>query len=411
MMDLQKIRKAWRGLIFRRVHLVVPNGNPISILRKENDVEFKEITFQEYNNLPSEIKERECEVKYESFSGFTTSQPMLKKELCCKSCCNDYEHTISFHSSNFCELDMSSDTASFYFDTNIPICKLVDTIPRPYRKISKVVRYKVPTGTAENIEMGKRLVEKGMMLKNEAMALKNKSTATSLHDAKIMEKLMVVDDNKTIVNIKDEENIVDFSKRVEELLEEASQSIRQGLFLLNKQWTSSERTLELAGDIICGVLNPMNKDRFQFWFIASEQFYRFFQIIMHDNKHPGTIKAKLNTRERVLLGNSKLCTNTFKKKMYEIAKLKEEIEKKKEIQSSSVSWADIMELDDVLEKLTEKLELLEIPEFWCLRSEKLSRNFFHIYPALIMKFVYNEKLTSENIPGKVPEWVVPGWLL
>jgi hypothetical protein len=70
-----------------------------------------------------------------------------------------------------------------------------------------------------------------------------------------------------------------------------------------------------------------------------------------------------------------------------------------------------MELDDVLEKLTEKLELLEIPEFWCLRSEKLSRNFFHIYPALIMKFVYNEKLTSENIPGKVPEWVVPGWLL
>lgn len=387
-----KIQSAWKHLIFRRVQWVVPEGDPIFIVKKENDEIFKEITFQEYNNLSSDVKERECELKYRAYSGLTNSKPMLTQDKTCKGCCKDYNSTVTFHSSNYCELDMSDENSSFYFNPNIPVCKVVDCIPRPYRTIVKPVYLKEPTGTKQEIEDGDACIEKGKSLCREAKALLQKRDAE-----KIMEKLLVNKDSNV-------------TQEAEQLLEMATKLFREGKQLLKKEWTTKTRSIDLAGDIICGVLNPRNKNRFQFWFIASEQFYRFFQLIMHVN-HPGTCLAGLNKRSRVLSGNNKLCTNTYQKKMMEINILKKEIEKQKNIQGCSSSWAEIMDIDDLITKLIEKKDELEIPEYWSLRSEKISREFCHIYPALTLMCLYKEKLTSQNIPGNLSRWLVPNWML
>jgi hypothetical protein len=355
--------------------MVNPEGTPLVILRKKNDTEFKEISLQEYGNLPSDIQERECDIKYDSFSGLTNSRPLLTKTKKCKGCCDDYDHTIAFHSRNYCELDISDKDSSFYFNTNIPICKITST-PRQCRTITKPTQFKEPTGTPEEIEEGMAFIEKGKSLCREARCLKE--------GERILDKLLVKPDETS-----------------EKKYEMAIEFFRKAKSLLKKEWTVKNRTLNLAGDIICGVLHPRNKNVFQFWFIASEQFYRFFNLIMHED---------CGDKKYILSGNNRLCTNTYTKKMMEIDFLKTEIEKKKIEQSQTSLWAEMMEIDDILDKLNEKLEELDPPEYWCLRSEKISQQFCHIYPAMALICLFNERLTSQNVPGRLPKWIVPDWL-
>lgn len=386
----RKIIKEWKHLIFRRVQSVIPVGDPISILRKKNEEEFKEISQREYDELSSDIKERECCLKYQTFSGLTSSKPLLVKQSCCiNNCCNDYDHTISFHSENYCELDISNETSSFYFDTNIPICKIVDTIPRSFRVITKQIRLKEPTGTADEIEEGKSLIEKGKTLYREAKSILQKRDAET-----IIGKLFP--DKESITS--------EMTSEAESLMKTAAENFKKGKDLLKKEWTIKPKPLELSGDLVCGVLNPRNRNKFQFWFIASEQFYRCFQLVMHEN-HP------LNEKKTILSGSNKLCTNTFKKKAMEKALVREMIEKQKAISSRTSSWVEIMEIDGQISKLTEKLEELEQQEYWSLRSEKISRQYCHIYPAIALICLYNEKLTQKNVPGCLAKWDVPNWML
>lgn len=379
-----KIRKAWKNLIFRRVNYVVTEGNPIAILRKRT-----EITQQLYNTLSEDVKERECEIKYRSYSGLTNSRPLQTGSEYCQGCCKDYDHTVSFRSEDYCELDMANEHSSFYFDPDIPLCKMVDSVPRARRSIQKFDRLKEPFGTAEEIEKGNELIQKGKTLYREARAILSKRDSD-----KILSKLLV----NTI-----ELDFENRTKEAEEMIKTARDCFKKGAEYLDKRWVEKLKTIDLAGDIICGVVDPRNKNRFKYWFIASEQFYRTFQIIMHES-HPK------NTRKKILSGSNSLCTNTHLKRMMELDQTRSELQNQEKIASSSSLWADIIEADEAVAALTEKLQKLEEPEYWNLRSEKISREYCHLYPALILLCIYAEKLTQNNVPGGLKMWQVPAWM-
>jgi hypothetical protein len=378
-----KIQKSWKKLIFRRVHEVIPEGDPLCIIRKQSHDEFKEITETEYKNLSSDIRERECEKKFLSYSGWTNSEPLSKRINQ-----NDYDHTIFFHSNNYCELDMFDESSSFYFNPDIPACKIVSSIPRPRRTITRPIRMKEATASPEDIEKGNELIEKGKTLYREAKSMLERKDGLTIM-GKLIENLEQPDE---------------LAKEAEEMMKMSLEYLKKGRELLKREWVTKMKKQDLDGDLICGVLGH-NKNRFQFWFIASEQFYKFFQLVMFGN-HP-----ELNSRKKILSGNNRLCTNTYRKKLMEIEGIKKEIERLKTIQSHSASWADIVELDEDIANLHEKLSILEFPEYWSLRGEKIGQEFCHIYPALALLCIYKEKLSNKNVPGGLSEWNVPGWLL
>jgi hypothetical protein len=388
-MDLHsKIRKAWKQLVFRRVQTVLPEGEPVSILHGE-----KEISVQEYNMLSSDVKERECVMTYKKYSGLVTSHPLLTRKSCCRGCCNDYDHTIAFHSGNYCEIDMLEEDSTFYFNTKLQTFREFSVPPRSQRTVIRPIRLKEPTASSEEIEQGNKILEEAARLYKEAKHLLEK-----IEDNKIFDKLMT-------------ENVTEkMTNEANEIMKKAVACFHTGRSLLKREWRTRMKPTDLAADIICGVVHPRNRDRFQYWFIASEQFFKFYQLIMHDN-HPGTYLSKLNKKENVLSGSNRLCTNTYKKKMLSQKRLQAEIDKEKERQTKLTSWIEIMESDDKTYNLTETLETLEAPEYWILRSEQIGREFCHIYPALALMCIYKDKLTKENVPGNQQYWDVPHWML
>jgi hypothetical protein len=373
------------------VQTVLAEG-PMTIIRYESADVFKEITEQEYYCLTPDIRERECEIKYQKFAGMVNSKPLLSTSPCCRGCCKDTVHNISFHSENYCELDMSDENASLYFNPNIPILKVCSVPPRAPRSVKMPVKLKEPTASPEDIEQGKSMVERGKTLKREVKSLIQKVEAN-----KILGKLKIEID--TAESLLDQANI---------LSRDAVACFKTGKSLQKLEWTIRDKTTEMPGDLICGVLNPRNKDRFQFWFIASDQFFRFYQIVMHDNQHPGTRLAKLNNRQTILSGSNSLCTNTFKKRTMMKRALEKQISVEKE--KKSTVWIEMMESDDKIQALEDLVAQLDSPVYWTLRSEKISRDFCHLYPALVLVCIYKELPRTSNVPGDHEKWILPDWV-
>lgn len=394
----RKIRKAFKNLVFRRVQSVYCEGQPITILRYETNELFKEITPQEYSLLSPDVKERECELKYKKFSGMVNSKPIVKRQETCQGCCSDsqYNYNISFHSENYCELDMTDENASFYFNPAIPILKNNSVPPRAPREVRQPIKQKEPTADVEDIEEGVRLIEKGKTACREARAILNKAKELRLKPTDEIENITKTFEKLYIKT----ENADELEERGNSLMQSAVECFRKGKGMFKLVWTTKEKTIPIMGDIICGVLHPRNTYRFQYWFVASEQFYKFFQMIMHDN---------LLEKQTVLSGNNKLCTNTYKKRTLAIEALKNAIQDEIEKNKTLVSWFHIMESDEKILKMQEQLEQLEMPVYWTLRGEKISKEFCHFYPALILVCCYNEYPDSTNVPGNHAQWIIPKW--
>lgn len=404
---LAKIQSLFRKLVFRRVQVVSKeDADLLSIIRHFDNDNSIQITKADYEALPEEIRERECEIRYKTFAGLVNSQPLLLRGPECTGCCEMSAYPISFNRENYCELDMSLT----FFNPDIPMYKSgAHVLPRERRSVKMARSFK-----QEYI----RVEENGEWIKLEGKQKK---------------KWHIDENGKKIFQIE---------------MDDKLQTIKES----KKEWTEEIVEEDLPGDLICGILNPANRRNFLWWFTASEQFFRFYKIFMHNNCHPCTIKAKLNRREAVLSGSNRLSTSTHKKKtdsvraveqqiaqnINEIAALKDErkqYEPALVFNFSSVSdittppmmdWAEEIEKDCVRQNIDEKIAQIqcvksvldekkkeknaEVSKYWRNRQERIASDYVHFYAGLIMIFIYGESLTDKNVPKNANEWDVPSVL-
>lgn len=124
---------------------------------------------------------------------------------------------------------------------------------------------------------------------------------------------------------------------------------------------SPKRTV--MGDLIFGVVD---KNEFVKWFVASEQFYRFYKMVLNGPTHYN----KLGTVEQVLNGNSRLVVDSVRKRIV--------------------------------------AGLPRLP-YNVLRSERVSRQYLHVYVAAALKHVFevDYKDYKPRVEGVVLEWEIP----
>lgn len=408
--SLESIRSFFRKLVFRRVHVVSKDAYDLqSIVRYFDDNNAIHISREEYENLPEEIRERECELHYKTFAGLVNSQPLLLRGKTCTGCCEVSAFPISFNSESYCEIDLSLTCSN----PDIPILKSGANIP----------------------PRESRSVKMGRMYKKEFLRLENHENEWVESDN--ISKKWIDDGNVYVKTIEGKIHKVLDSK---------------------KEWVEKIVNEEIPGDLICGAVDPNNRNKFLFWFVASEQFFRFYKIIMHNNNHVCTVKAKLNTREAVLSGNNKLCTNTFKKlnevceiekkiaekeqqnaflinerkkhNSAEMEKFLESLEKLRVVEENiqelpNLDWARIIEDEFIRKDIDEKIainrciaealrkerEKQTIVKYWRRRQEHIAHDYVHFYIGMIMIFIYGESLTSKNLPKNAKKWDVPDVLL
>ncbi len=147
-----------------------------------------------------------------------------------------------------------------------------------------------------------------------------------------------------------------------------------------------------AGDLICGVVEPLNalrqknrKPAFERWFTCSEQFYRAWTLVMyvdHDSFHKAEKKA-CGTRQYWMSGN-RLMTHNFLK------------------------WQLAGKEHGISPSPEEKHE-----RYWHLRTESPSRTWIHVYCALVLIVRYGELPSANNVPmvrsgeATYSEWHLP----
>lgn len=393
---LAKIKTLFRKLVFRRVQVVSKEDRDLlSITRYFDDDNAVQITKAEYEALPEEIRERECELRYKSFAGLVNSQPLLLRGSECSGCCEITSFPITFNSDSYCELDLSL------------------TFPNPNLPVLKTGA-KIPPRERRSVKMAKRFKEEFVRLEGSEEWIKLKRKEKKFQHYENDKKIVQIERNGKKVNIEE-------SKKVwtEELVEE-----------------------DFPGDLICGMLNPIDNRKFLWWFTASEQFFRFYKIIMHNNQHVCTIKAGLNTRSAVLSGNNKLCTNTYKKKTDLVNAVQKRIHENGskilalqqsrqeyepvDINAPQINWAKEVEKDCVLQTIDEnivrmqcmkialdekkKKEAADIGKYWRNRQEQMASDYVHLYIGYLMVFIYKESLTKQNVPKNAETWDVPSEL-
>ena len=139
--------------------------------------------------------------------------------------------------------------------------------------------------------------------------------------------------------------------------------------LENLQFVKKSCTiLPRTGDLVCILMNP-SSDSVASWFTCSEQFMRMWTVLMFA-KHP-SFEARgrePRMRERLMSGN-RLNTNSFLK------------------------WKLAHEQSDI------QIDQTASDRFVCMRTEKTSKKWIHVYSALVLMIRYGELPTTENIPN------------
>lgn len=155
-------------------------------------------------------------------------------------------------------------------------------------------------------------------------------------------------------------------------------------------------TLPVVGDMVCIFPDEKGKNsEAKYWFVCSPQFLRAWTLI-HFKDHDTIKKLVSNTetssreeivRQKVFSGNTTM-TNSY------------------------LSWLLTCYQNGLVSSLDELQK-----RFWHLRTEDASRNFVHVYSALVLMMRYTECPGPNNIPNKLDkspkfrEWNLPfGWL-
>lgn len=141
-----------------------------------------------------------------------------------------------------------------------------------------------------------------------------------------------------------------------------------------------------SGDLICGLLETSNSSRrpkFSCWFNCSEQFLRAWTLLMykHHESYRGQSDSRLKSRG---MSGNRLCTNTF---------LKWYLSFRDNDRTLSQEEAD--------------------KRYYHLRSEKVSKDWVHVYAALVLMVRWGELPCKYNIPAnrdnspKLHTWNLP----
>jgi len=147
------------------------------------------------------------------------------------------------------------------------------------------------------------------------------------------------------------------------------------------------------GDLICGLVSKpapgRQNPRFTRWFICSEQFFHAWTAIVHpENQSLGKFSADEDDVRRYLMSGNRLATNGYRKWLL------------------SCQQSNVSSDDDELRK-----------RFYLLRTERVSKEWVHVYAALVLILRYKELPGDHNVPNnldngpKMTTWDLPsGWL-
>ncbi len=144
------------------------------------------------------------------------------------------------------------------------------------------------------------------------------------------------------------------------------------------------KVLPQVGDLICGLVSGGSKPKFTRWFICSEQFLRMWTLLMYEDHDSFKGKTEARLRDFSMTGN-KLCTNSFLKWMMALKDNRKQV---------SQEEAD--------------------KRYWCLRTEYPSRQWVHVYCALVLLARWGELPCKFNIPSNrntennMKHWNLPG---
>jgi len=145
-----------------------------------------------------------------------------------------------------------------------------------------------------------------------------------------------------------------------------------------------------VGDLVCGLVMRGQNPSYKSWFTCSEQFFRTWTSIMYEeheslSRKCGDDEAQIR---RYLMSGNRLCTNGFRK------------------------WTLGCQ-QSVVESDSEELS----KRFYRLHTENVSREWVHVYAALVLMMRYRELPDSRNVPNnldsspKMTRWDLPeGWV-
>lgn len=257
-----------------------------------------------------------------------------------------------------------------------------------FRRVTKVIAYEGDYICTEkfNVDMGGNIVS-GLCKKGEIFTDDEKKRKVLEHYANFAIFTSHTSIRKENDNVKGEiygnsQNYADFD-------------------LFDFEFHPQNRTLlPRVGDLVCGAVNVTDSGaQYAYWFVCSEQFLRFWTLVMFD-KHESfdkILEKKGQTideetlRRKVLSGNH-LMTNGFRKWMLSVSQ-------------TQIDGKTIVSEPEENEK-----------RFWTNRTEAASA-YVHVYCCLILILKYMELPCESNVPNNINDgpymiyWDLPeGWL-
>jgi len=177
--------------------------------------------------------------------------------------------------------------------------------------------------------------------------------------------------------------------------------------------TENNKTKKYLSDLICGIFKPgsnsaaNNTSELMFWFICSEQFHRFYKIIMFNNNHPHM--KNFSTIKDICQG-CKINTATGLKWLNYIS---DEVYK---LKNTNLNLCTL--LTSNFKDIVNLIENYKDNHFWIQRTEYTSLVYIHVYTALLLFCIHKTLPTKDNIPqnldGSCPQskWSIPkNWIL
>ena len=152
-------------------------------------------------------------------------------------------------------------------------------------------------------------------------------------------------------------------------------SITDLTFTLQNEW-GKKKIPPQTGDLVCMIFDKEDSakksknPRAKLWWICSEQFLRFWTLVMFDDHPSFEGKGKEPRMEERLMSGNRLNTNSYLKYM-----------------QACSSQNILHDFDEVRER------------FRVMRTEEASKNWCHVYSALILMVRYGRLPTYKNIPN------------
>jgi len=434
------IKEAWCNLIFRRVKSLDPSNKEhfVKIVNISAPGVSRDITREEYDKLSDEEQHDQCRFIYTQFKGKTSEKKILNKQSGCRpnKCCNDeIQGEIAFSSEDYCELDLTSDTPSFFFDVRRE--RKCSMYPRLKRRVYRPVNVSVPEGSCESC----------------ASVFSNKNVTACAECSADTQKGVELEINaqKLLNSIKDKPRREENSPILAQVREMRQESKR----LLKKKTRVYMKPDPTAASLICGVVKPNDPYVFNWWFIASEQLLHLYYLVMHSDYkiHPSFITAGFKFDRDVMGGNNYLTTNTYEKggRTDGIEKLKERWREQRDLQAAKYKSAEAA-VDETIRKIKlndqapgtseypglklaqsaleyhtasdlAKKQIEEYEEskkrqaaqdlethliYRILEYEEAAILYWHLYPAIACICFFRKNLGPIG-PGKTP-WKIPQWL-